>query len=299
MSNLKTQLAEIKLDSLKSGLLGLAVAVAAVSTWPIESVNTGYRGVITVGGSIKSVEEEGFTFVAPWQRLNLFNIRAEQADIKDSVAATLDQQPITVSLTVRYAIIPDKVSEVFEKYSKTGDLQSYVETATSEAFKAVTARYSAQDLIVKRAEVSNQVLDGLRQKLLVYGANVISIDMRDFKFDDVYMKAVKDKVTQEQLKLGAENQALTVEQEQKKQVIIAKATAESARIKADADAYTTMKAAEALAKSLEIQNEALSKNRDVLQLKQIEVDMKRAEQWDGKLPTAIYAGAPIPFLNSK
>lgn len=298
MSNLETHLAELK-PQIKAGLLGLVVAVAAVDLWPIQSVNTGYRGVITVGGSIKSVEEEGFTFVAPWQKLNLFNIRAEQADIKDSVAATLDQQPITVSLTVRYAIIPDKVSEVFEKYSKTGDLQSYVETATSEAFKAVTARYSAQDLIVKRAEVSNQVLDGLRQKLLIYGATVISIDMRDFKFDDVYMKAVKDKVTQEQLKLGAENQALTVEQEQKKQVIIAKATAESARIKADADAYTTMKAAEALAKSLEIQNEALSKNRDVLQLKQIEVDMKRAEQWDGKLPTAIYAGAPIPFLNSK
>lgn len=59
-----------------------------------------------------------------------------------------------------------------------------------------------------------------------------------------------------------------------------------------------MKHAEALAKSLQIQNEALAKNKDVLQLKQIEVDMKKAEQWDGKLPTAIYAGAPIPFLTT-
>ena len=27
------------------------------------------------------------------------------------------------------------------------------------------------------------------------------------------------------------------------------------------------------------------------------VEMKKAEQWNGALPTAIYAGAPIPFMN--
>ena len=45
-----------------------------------------------------------------------------------------------MSLTVRYSIATDRVAEVFEKYSHDGNLASYVQTATQEIFKAVTAQ---------------------------------------------------------------------------------------------------------------------------------------------------------------
>jgi len=38
----------------------------------------------------------------------------------------LKRAPVTVSLTVCYSISPNKVSEVFDKYSHDGDLSSYV-----------------------------------------------------------------------------------------------------------------------------------------------------------------------------
>jgi prohibitin 2 len=34
-------------------------------------------------------------------------------------------------------------------------------------------------------------------------------------------------------------------------------------------------------------------------LRRIEVEQTKAERWNGQLPSAIYAGAPIPFLNVK
>jgi hypothetical protein len=34
-----------------------------------------------------------------------------------------------------------------------------------------------------------------------------------------------------------------------------------------------------------------------LELRRITVEQTKAEKWDGKLPEAIYAGAPIPFLD--
>lgn len=278
--------------------LGAIIVIpTALSMNPVQTVPTGTRGVITVGGAIKGIETEGFTLVKPWERLNVFNIRAEVANVDNSVGSTSDQQPVTVNLTIRYSIPQDRVIEVFEKYSKDGDLQSYVQTATNETFKSVTAKFTAPELISKRAEVSNAVLDNLRQKLNVYGANIISIDMRDFSFDSKYMDAIKSKVNQEQLKLAAENKVLTVQAEQREKVVIAQAEADALKLQADGEAYQTLKAAEALAKSLEIQNNALRQNKDVLQLKQIEVDMQKAQRWDGKLPTAIYAGTPIPFLN--
>jgi prohibitin 2 len=48
---------------------------------------------------------------------------------------------------------------------------------------------------------------------------------------------------------------------------------------------------------LKIQNAALAQNKEVLELRRIEVERTKAERWDGKLPENIYASAPIPFFN--
>lgn len=284
------------LSIVASVLVGLFLLV---NYWPIRTVPTGHRGVITVGGAIKGIEAEGFTLVAPWQTLSVFNIRAEQADVKDAEGSTSDTQPVKVNLTVRYSISPDKVTEVFEKYSHDGNLDSYIYTATLETFKAVTAKYTAPDLIAKRPNVSADIAALLRTKIAQYGAQVINIDMTNFSFSPSYMAAINDKVTQEQLRLGAENKLKTVEAEQKQKVAIAEAEASALRAKADGEAYANLKVATAQAEALKIQNAALAQNKDVLELRRIEVLHIQAERWNGQLPTAIYAGAPVPFINTE
>ena len=257
--------------------------------------------MVTQFGKIVGIEGEGLAVLPPWQKLNIFSIRAEQADIDKAEGSTSDTQPVHVSLTVRYSIATDKVAEVFEKYSHDGNLSSYVQTATQEIFKAVTARYTAVDLIGQRAKVSSDIGAALREKLAIYGAQVINIDMRNFSFSDSYMHAINDKVTQEQLRLGAENKLKTVEAEQKQKVAVAEAEAAAARATADGAAYAQLKVATAQADALRVQNAALAQNKDVLELRRIEVAMKQAEaalKWNGVLPTSIYAGAPLPFINA-
>lgn len=266
---------------------------------PFYSVPTGSRGVVTQFGQIIGVEDEGLAILPPWQKLANFSIRAEQADIENADGSTSDTQPVKVSMTVRYSIMPDKVAEVYEKYSHSGDLSSYVQTATQEIFKAVTARYVATDLIAKRANVSADINAELRKKLAVYGAQVINIDMRNFSFSPSYMEAINDKVTQEQLRLAAENRLRTVEAEQKQKIAIAEAEAAAVRARADGEAYASLKVATAQAEALKIQNAALVQNKDVLELRRIEVERVKAERWNGQLPQNVYAGAPIPFLQTE
>jgi len=282
---------------IRNVIVGVIVLAILMWLWPIRSVPTGSRGVITVGGAIRGIESEGFMFVWPWQSLSIFNIRAEEATIENASGSTSDTQPVTVSLTVRYSIKTDKVAEVFEKYSHDGNLQSYVQTATQEVFKAVTAKYNAPDLISKRSLVSTDIVDALRKKLDIYGAQVINVDMRNFAFTPDYMAAISAKVTQEQLRLGAENKLLTVISEEKQKVAVAEAEASAVKAKADGDAYATVKLATAQADALRIQNAALAQNRDVLELRRIEVEKAKADKWNGQLPTSVYAGAPIPFFN--
>jgi prohibitin 2 len=278
--------------------IGLVVGIIVlIMVWPFYTVPTGYRGVVTSFGKISHVEDEGLVILPPWQKLSVFSIRAEQADIEDAEGSTSDTQPVKVSLTVRYSIATDRVAEVYEKYSHDGDLSSYVQTATQEIFKAVTAQYSAPDLIAERAKVSSDINSALRMKLALYGASVINIDMRTFAFSPSYMSAINEKVTQEQLRLGAENKLKTVEAEQKQKVAIAEAEANALRAQADGEAYATLKAATAQAEALKVQNAALAQNKEVLELRRIEVEQTKAAKWNGVLPAAIYAGAPIPFLN--
>jgi prohibitin 2 len=265
--------------------------------WPLRAVPTGSRGVVTVGGAIQGIESEGFMILLPWQKLNIFNIRAEEAAVENADGSTSDTQPVHVSLTVRYSIKTDKVAEVFEKYSHDGNLQSYVQTATQEVFKAITAKYTAPDLIAKRTVVSADILEALRKKLDVYGAQVINVDMRNFAFSSDYMAAISAKVTQEQLRLGAENKLKTVESEQKQKVAIAEAEANALKAQADGEAYQILKLATAQADALKVQNAALTQNKEVLELRRIEVEKVKAERWNGALPTSVYAGTPVPFFN--
>ncbi len=282
---------------IRNAVIGFIAFIVLLLLWPFNSVPTGYRGVVTQFGAISGVEDEGMVLLPPWKKLSIFSIRAEQADVKDAEGATSDTQPVRVSLTVRYSISTNRVAEVFEKYSHDGDLSSYVQTATHEVFKQVTARYTAPDLIAKRSVVSGDIATALRTKLNTYGAQVINIDMTGFSFSPSYMEAINDKVTQEQKRQAADNKLKTVESEQKQKVAIAEAEAAAVRATADGQAYAQLKVATAQAESLKIQNAALAQNHDVLELRRIEVEQTKASRWNGQLPQNVYAGAPIPFLN--
>ena len=284
---------KLLLDGVKVVLVLILLLVA----WPFYSVPTGSRGVVTQFGKIVGIEGEGLAILWPWQKLSSFSIRAERADIENAEGSTSDTQPVHVNMTVRYSIATDKVAEVFEKYSHDGNLSSYVQTATQEIFKAVTARYTAPELIAKRAQVSHDIGIALREKLAIYGAQVINIDMKSFSFSDSYMKAINDKVTQEQLKLAAENRVKTAEAEQRIKVVTAEAEASAVKARAEGEAYANLAVAKAQAEALRVQNAALRENKDVLELRRIEVERVKADKWNGQLPTAIYSGAPVPFLN--
>src|ERR1700753_641065 len=80
--------------------------------WPFYSVPTGSRGVVTQFGRIVGIENEGLAVLPPWQTLAIFSIRAEQASIDNAGGSPSDTQPVSVSLTVRYSIMTDKVAAV-------------------------------------------------------------------------------------------------------------------------------------------------------------------------------------------
>lgn len=259
---------------------------------------SGYAGVITTMGKATSQTGDGAAWTWPLQELHYFSLRSKFTEINNAEGSTSDTQPVRVGLVVRYSTIPSKTLYVFEKYSRDGELDPQITSAAMEVFKAVTAKYKAEDLVAKRPLVSSDVYLELNKKLSVYGAQVDNIDMTKFAFSDSYMAAINEKVTQEQLRQAAENKLKTVESEQKQKVAVAEAEATAAKATADGRAYVTLTGAKAEAESIRMRSQALASNKDILELKRIEVEMAKAGRWDGVLPVNMYGSAPIPFLNT-
>lgn len=283
----------------RDGVIGVVTAITLAACWPFHVVPAGSRGIVTEFGKVARIENEGLAILAPWQGMRTCNIRALSSKVDGAEGSTSDTQPVKVSLMVRYNIDPDKVAHVYNNFSKDCDLDNYIDTAVMEVFKAVTAQYEAPELVTKRVEVSGKVDTALRNKLRLYGAQVVNIDMTNFAFSPKYMEAVNEKVTQEQLKLAAENKVKTVTAQQQEKVAIANAEASAAKAKADGEAYATLTKAKAEADSLRIQNEALRQNKDVLELRKIEVEMVKAGRWNGVVPVQnIFGTAPVPFFNT-
>jgi len=61
-------------------------------------------------------------------------------------------------------------------------------------------------------------------------------------------------------------------------------------LQAQAEAKGIQLRGEAQAAAIKAQADALKANTEL-------VNLRRAERWDGKLPTNIYGSAPLPFLN--
>src|ERR1700690_1597938 len=86
---------------IRDAVIAIGALILLMILWPFYSVPTGSRGVITQFGKIVGIEPEGLAVLPPWQKLTLFSIRSEQADIENAAGAPSDTQPVTVSLTVR------------------------------------------------------------------------------------------------------------------------------------------------------------------------------------------------------
>jgi regulator of protease activity HflC (stomatin/prohibitin superfamily) len=151
-------------------------------------------------------------------------------------------------------------------------VDDYIDPAVYEVFKAVAAKYSAEQLVTSRQIVSDDIHKTLTTKLQQYGISVRDINITNFAFSKEFNKAIEQKVTATQ---NAE-----------------KAQRDLQRIQYEAQQKVAQ--AEGEAKAIAIQAEAIKSTggTEYLQLQAI-------NKWDGKLPVYMTPNTPLPFIGVK
>lgn len=233
---------------------------------PVAYVPVGYRGIATSFGTpTGQIRGEGVHFKMPIVQGNKnIEVRIQKKE-SDASAASKDLQTVSSKIAVNFAVDPTKVVDLFRQVGDDYD-DRIVSPATQESVKAVTARYTAEELITKRADVSDAILNELKGRVGQYGLLVTDLNIVDFDFSQSFNEAIEQKVTAEQNALASKNKLEQIKYEAEQNVATAKGKAEAQKI----------------------EGEALRANPEVIQLRAI-------EKWNGQLPTYM-AGNTTPFV---
>jgi prohibitin 2 len=238
---------------------------------PWAEVGPGQRGIVLNFGAVqKQVLEEGLHLRIPvMQEIVLMDVKVQKAET-DAAAASADLQDVTSRVALNYHIVPDKANIVYQRIGVQFK-ERIIDPAILEVVKAVTAKYTAEELITKRPSVSEAMRLALMERLIVNNIAVDAFSIVIFSFSRIFTEAIESKQAAEQLAL--------------------KAKRDLDRIKIEAEQKIT--AARAEAESLRLQRANISP--DLIELRKIEANMKAIEKWDGILPQ-VTGGGSIPLI---
>ena len=281
-----------KMDEFRWGhIIGsfIALIVAIILAFSmIKTVPTGYTGILTTFGKVEpNTVSAGVHVIAPWQRIVKLDNRTQKVSVETDTFSK-DIQQVKVSLAVNFCIDQATAQELYKTVG-VNYYESVVLPRILENVKAVVAEYSAENLVAKRGELSDEILTRLTDDAAAYGINIISISVEDIDFTDEFTDAVERKQVATQNKLAAETeQAQKTMEEQAaadRAVISAKAKAEQDVIAANAELEVTKIQAEAALYAGE--KEAEMNKRIAESLTPNLVKYYYIKQWEGVLPKTV------------
>jgi len=276
--------------SFKYPLIIIVVIFLISSTFVI--VESGHVGVVRTLGAVQLTPfSEGFHLKKPFiDKVEQIDIRLTKANAK-AQAASKDLQTVSTQVTVQYSIVGEVAPLTYQKIGDRAVVSAtLIEPAIQESVKAITAQYTAEQLVTKRAEVKLQIQEAinnfiditLKEKGVNNSLRIANVAITDFDFSDEFNKAIE-------LKVKAEQEALQAKNEKARRVTQAEAAAAEKKLAADAEAYEIEVASKARADAIEREAKALKNNPELIQL-------RIAEKWDGKLPK--FSGSEgVPLIN--
>ena len=257
----------------------LAVLIVVFSSFVI--VPAGNTGVVLTFGKVsENVLQDGIHFLIPFvQKVEIMSNKIQVQQV-DAAAVSKDLQSVNSTIAVNFKIGLKDSAEIFKNIGR--DYQNIMLLpAIQESMKSTTAKYTAEELISKRAAVGEEIKTTLENKVAEYGIIIEKFNIVNFEFSAEFNSAIEAKQV-------AEQNLLKTETEQKQALVIAETEKQKKILAAEADAEAIKKMADAQADA----NEKITKS-----LTETLIEYQKIQKWDGKLPLAT-GGDPIIDIRS-
>jgi regulator of protease activity HflC (stomatin/prohibitin superfamily) len=263
----------------------VGVIAFIVVPFSFHTVNTGEVAVVKHLGKITHVRDAGTCFDL-WMinSYKKYDTKVQNVDIS-TMAYSSDAQTMSITMTLQYRIMTDKVIDIATQYGDLKALEGRINSIAIEKTKSVLSSHKAMDIIANRATISPEVETAIKDAIgEEYFVNVNAVVLTNIDFSDAFEQAVEDKMIAEQAKLKAEYE---------NQTKVAQAAAEAeAKLKA---AQAEIEIAKAKAEALKIAAEAEAEANKTVASSITDKIIEKLfyEKWDGKLPTVMGDGEYI------
>ena len=228
-----------------------------------ETVPTGFVGIKTRFGKAGSgVIQEGLNFKLPIiEQIIKMDCRTKKIET-ESESSTKDLQTVITRIAVNYNVNKDTVNSLYREVGTEYE-DIIISPAILEAIKSAMAQYTAEELITKRSDVSNEIQTKLIEKISDRGFTVTEFNVTNIDFSEEYDQAIEAKAVKQQ------------------EVVAAQAELEKQQILNEKE----ISIAEKDAKVMELQNSQVTEN--TLELRRLEVMKEFVEKWNGNLPSTM------------
>lgn len=232
------------------------------------TIKTGEIGIkVRFGKIISSTTNEGIVFKLPFEEMKKINVKVQKYENEEPFStSTKDMQIVNnIMVSINYQIDGTKAIDLYKTVG-TNYQTTVLEPAIQETIKAVISKYTAEELVTKRSEISLDINTTLDDRISSYGINSVAVSINNFDFSDSYNQAIEQKAVAEQEVETSKNQLEK-----------AKIDAEKKKVEAQGEAEANALLQQSLTDQI--------------------IAQQFIEKWNGQLPTTMTDSA-IPFINA-
>lgn len=273
-----------------TSIVGFVLFLAAMSS--AYTVNEGHVGVIKrFSEAIKQVDP-GLHFKVPFiDSVDEIEVRTRK-NVETMPVATKEQMRAVATTSVNWTVKKEFVLDLYKNY---GSLAQFEDRILDPKLRTMTkggiAKFTAEDNINKRADVSAMIYANFVEVVNEYPITIDTLQYEDIKLPEKYLKSIDDKQTAKNERdaeaFRLEKQAQVAQQA----VNTANANRDATKAKADGEAYKIEQEAIAEAKSIALKGnaeaEAIRAKAKALKSNPLIVELTKAQNWNGQLPTTV------------
>ena len=219
-----------------ASIIGVLIIVISIITGSFATIPAGHRGVVIRFSAVTgTILNEGLQMKLPFfDSVVKMSVQTEKYEI-GAASASRDLQDVNTTIALNWRLDPSMAAEVYRTLGLEF-IDRIAAPAVQETIKQVTAKYIAEDLILKRETVKNEIQENLSNRLLERGIITETVSITEFRFSSTFVAAIEAKVAAEQAVWESRNKLERVKVEAEQAQAAAKGEADARIAKAIGEA---------------------------------------------------------------
>ncbi|MFH0846829.1 MAG: prohibitin family protein [Chloroflexota bacterium] len=228
---------QTRLFGLLASLIGVGLIAGGLLLDCFATIPAGHRGVVIRFSAVTGkILDEGLQMKLPFiESVVEMSVQTQKVEA-NATSASRDLQDVQTTIALNWHLDPNMAGEVYRSLGLSF-IDRIAAPAIQETVKQITAKYIAEDLILKRDEVKAAFTESLSNRLLARGIFIETVSITNFQFSNTFIAAIEAKVAAEQAVLEAKNklERVKVEAQQTEAQAIGEANARIAKANGEAE----------------------------------------------------------------